>query len=95
MKVRLIYVYLALITSLVPESCCCLFCRVAYIKLNNLCTSVELQSVCSEGRRRSETKTLFFIQMRMRLTLSLKSHSLTDGSTFQLRLTRAARAQAT
>lgn len=33
--------------------------------------------------------------MRMRLTLSLKSHSLTDRSTFQLRLTRAARAQAT
>lgn len=51
-------VYLALITSLVPESCCCLFCRVAYIKLNNLCTSVELQSVCSEGRRSSETKRL-------------------------------------
>lgn len=100
MKVRLIYVYLALITSLVPESCCCLFCRVAYIKLNNLCTSVELQSVCSEGRRSSETKRL---AMHIDLILHISAHAFnfipqitqTDGSTFQLRLTRAARAQAT
>lgn len=100
MKVRLIYVYLALITSLVPESCRCLFCRVAYIKLNNLCTSVELQSVCSEGRRSSETKRL---AMHIDLILHISAHAFnfipqitqTDGSTFQLRLTRAARAQAT
>lgn len=72
MKVRLIYVYLALITSLVPESCCCLFCRVAYIKLNNLCTSVELQSVCSEGRRSSETKRL---AMHIDLILHISAHA--------------------
>lgn len=72
MKVRLIYVYLALITSLVPESCRCLFCRVAYIKLNNLCTSVELQSVCSEGRRSSETKRL---AMHIDLILHISAHA--------------------
>lgn len=72
MKVRLIYVYSALITSLVPESCRCLFCRVAYIKLNNLCTSVELQSVCSEGRRSSETKRL---AMHIDLILHISAHA--------------------